>query len=578
MNYFAYQANFCILRYNPYLCVIITSFIMITNYKTRFIMNFRLTCHRMVSFAVLSVAVCSGQSAQTAPVDDIDQEWGKWTAWGEQEDGTYLNPILPSDYSDIDCIKVGDKYYAITSTFQLSPGVTVMRSTDLVNWELLTNVVDLTEISPALNWDVMDRYARGVWAGSIRYHDGRFYIFFGTPDEGFFSTSAPSAEGPWEPLTCLLEGPGWDDCSAIWDDEGNAWFVGTRFADNYKTYLWPMATDGKSIEEDKGMLVNEGDWREANKLIKVGDWYYLVFSEHIEGTGRYVVARRTRDMKEGFTAAEERQLNHADYPLHEPNQGGIIEGEPGKWYFFTHHGRGDWGGRLGTLLPVTWVDGWPLIGKIGDDGTGSMQWRVEMPHLPKSKSDYTASEQFGSPVLKPHFQWNYQPRKDFYSLTERKGWLRLKAFRPIEKGNLLKAGNTLAYRTIQYAGSAEIKLDLSAMTDGLIAGLCHFSQDNSYLGVRMENGKKYIEFKTADAEALTGPEITKKQIWLRSTWDADGVSRYSYSLDGKQFVPFGSGYQLKWGNYRGDRVGVFCFNDDSDTGYVDVDFFKNTEY
>ena len=535
---------------------------------------------------IVKTALCSlflamspvGVAAGSDDIANFNQEWGKWTTWGDQKDGTYLNPILPTDYSDIDCIKVGDTYYAMTSTFQLSPGVTLIRSTDLVNWEIITNIVDLTQIGPALNWDVMDRYARGVWAGSLRHHNGRFYVFFGTPDEGFFPTSAPSIEGPWEPLTCLLEGPGWDDCSAIWDDEGRAWFVGTRFADNYKTYLWPMATDGKSIEKDKAKLVNEGDWREANKLIKVGDWYYLVFSQHIDGVGRYVMARRTRDMSEGFSAAQERQLNYADYDLHEPNQGGIIEGEPGKWYFFTHHGRGDWGGRLGTLLPVTWIDEWPVIGNVDENGIGHMQWKVEKPNLPKSKSDFTASEQFKDKKIKPHFQWNYQPREDFYSLTERKGWLRLKAFRPVETGNIMKAGNTLAYRVIQFAGSAEIKLDISAMANGQIAGICHFSQDNSYLGVRMIDGKKYIEFKTADTNPIYGMEITKMQIWFKSEWDSNGVSRYSYSLDGKKYILFGADYQLKWGAYRGDRVGVFSFNDISDSGYVDVDFFKNTEY
>lgn len=535
---------------------------------------------------IVKTALCSlflamspvGVAAGSDDIANFNQEWGKWTTWGDQKDGTYLNPILPTDYSDIDCIKVGDTYYAMTSTFQLSPGVTLIRSTDLVNWEIITNIVDLTQIGPALNWDVMDRYARGVWAGSLRHHNGRFYVFFGTPDEGFFTTSAPSIEGPWEPLTCLLEGPGWDDCSAIWDDEGRAWFVGTRFADNYKTYLWPMATDGKSIEKDKAKLVNEGDWREANKLIKVGDWYYLVFSQHIDGVGRYVMARRTRDMSEGFSAAQERQLNYADYDLHEPNQGGIIEGEPGKWYFFTHHGRGDWGGRLGTLLPVTWIDEWPVIGNVDENGIGHMQWKVEKPNLPKSKSDFTASEQFKDKKIKPHFQWNYQPREDFYSLTERKGWLRLKAFRPVETGNIMKAGNTLAYRVIQFAGSAEIKLDISAMANGQIAGICHFSQDNSYLGVRMIDGKKYIEFKTADTNPIYGMEITKMQIWFKSEWDSNGVSRYSYSLDGKKYILFGADYQLKWGAYRGDRVGVFSFNDISDSGYVDVDFFKNTEY
>ena len=207
--------------------------------------------------------------------------WGNWNSWGDQNDGTYCNPIIPSDYSDLDCIKVGEDYYAITSTFQFSPGITVLHSEDLVNWEICGHAVpDLTQIGPELNWDRMNRYGKGIWAGTLRHHEGRFYIFFGTPDEGFFMTSAPKAEGPWEPLTQLMSEKGWDDCSVMWDTDGKAYFVGTHFADGYKTYLYDMSTDGKSIDLKSARLVNEGGYREANKLIKVGDWYYLVFSDH----------------------------------------------------------------------------------------------------------------------------------------------------------------------------------------------------------------------------------------------------------------------------------------------------------
>ena len=174
--------------------------------------------------------------------------WGDWQTWGEQPDSTYRNPIIPADYSDLDCIRVGDDYYAISSTMQFSPGMTVLHSKDLVNWAFASNAVtDLTQIGPALSWQEMDRYGRGIWAGTLRYHNGRFYLFFGTPDEGFFMTSAPQAEGPWEPLTPLLEESGWDDCSAMWDEKGRGWFVGTRFADNYKTYLFRMAKNGFRI-------------------------------------------------------------------------------------------------------------------------------------------------------------------------------------------------------------------------------------------------------------------------------------------------------------------------------------------
>ncbi len=131
--------------------------------------------------------------------------WGDWQQWG-QTGLMFRNPIIPADYSDLDCIRVGDDYYAISSTMQFSPGMTILHSRDLVNWEITGHAVsDLTQISSALGWQQMDCYGRGIWAGSLRYHHGRFYLFFGTPDEGFFMTSAEKAEGPWAPLTCLLD-------------------------------------------------------------------------------------------------------------------------------------------------------------------------------------------------------------------------------------------------------------------------------------------------------------------------------------------------------------------------------------
>ena len=155
---------------------------------------------KRTALATFLLAVGLAAFGQPQPV-----EWGNWQCWGDRGDGTYRNPVIPSDYSDLDCIRVGDDYYAISSTMQFSPGMTLLHSVDLVNWEICTNIVaDLTQIGEDLNWTRMDRYGRGVWAGTLRHHDGRFYLFFGTPDEGYFMTSSPRAEGPWEPLTPLL--------------------------------------------------------------------------------------------------------------------------------------------------------------------------------------------------------------------------------------------------------------------------------------------------------------------------------------------------------------------------------------
>lgn len=498
-------------------------------------------------------------------------KWGEWTAWGEQPDGTYQNPVIPSDYSDIDCIRVGEDYYAISSTFQFSPGMTLLHSKDLVNWEICTNIVeDLTQIGTELNWDRMNRYARGIWAGSLRYHNGRFYLFFGTPDEGYFMTSALRAEGPWEPLTTLLSEPGWDDCTALWDEDGKAYFAGTCFADGYKTYLFDMAPDGRSIDRKSARLLNSGNGREANKLLKVNNWYYLIFSEHKSELGRYVMAKRAKKITGPYK--EEKQLALPSREAMEPNQGGIVLGKDNRWYFLTHHGSGDWSGRIVSLLPVTWMDDWPIIGEVLPEKIGTMKWHAPMPVIEQEKLCIQRSDGFDQPKLSVQWQWNYQPRAEKFSLTERHGWLRLKAFVPIESNQLLKAGNTLTQRTFRTPmNCVTIKVDISRMSDGQKAGLCHVSSKNSALGIVQKNGKRYLEYRYNDHSTL-GQELIQSYIWLQSRWGLDGKSQYYYSLNGDTFHPFGESYQMVWGNYRGDRIGIYTFNDQKEEGWIDVDY------
>lgn len=526
--------------------------------------------------------------------------WGDWQEWGEvkneeliiknekiKSEKLYKNPIVPADYSDLDCIRVGDDYYAITSTMQFSPGMTVLHSLDLVNWEIIGHAVDdLNQISNAMTWKEMNRYGRGVWAGTIRYHNGRFYVFFGTPDEGYFMTSAERAEGPWESLTQLLAEDGWDDCTAIWDKRGRGYFLGTCFKDGYKTYMFEMSPDGKSINRASARLLNEGNGREANKLIYHKGYYYLVFSEHKDAAGRYVMAKRDKKLTGEFK--EEKQLLQPCRDAYEPNQGGIVEGKDGRWYFLTHHGSGDWSGRIMSLLPVKWVGGWPMIGDLSHGVPGTMVWQGKMPVKVKSappapdqreeelrvKNEtlrIQRSDDFDVEQLSHQWQWNYEPRKEMYSLSERPGWLRLKAFKPLRQGVFLTAGNTLTQRSFRTKhNEVTVKLDISHTADGLHAGLVHFASQSASLGIINGQGQNYLEF-TQNDNRRQSIAIPSSLIWLKSVWGLDGKSTFSYSLDGENYVELGN-YQLSWGYYRGDRIGIYCFNDVSESGFIDVDF------
>lgn len=384
-------------------------------------------------------------------------------------------------------------------------------------------------------------------------------------------SSAKNAAGPWEPLHCLMKESGWDDCCPFWDDDGQGYFVGTHFKDGYKTWLFKLTPDGCDLVKNWRVLLNEGAGREANKLYKINGTYYHLFSEHQPGVGRYVMMQRAANIAGPYT--EKRQLGHAQPEAHEPNQGGIVQAENGDWYFLTHHGAGDWEGRCASLLPITWTNGWPILGKVESDGVGSMVWsgRKPVPNTPMVTPQ--TDDDFNAPKLGVQWEWNYQPRADKWSLTERPGFLRLHAFKPLERDNLKKAGNTLTQRVFRTSTNiVTLALDLSGMADGQVAGLCHYSKDYSTIGVRRQNG--IITLETARNQTITsGPVLAVHNLWLRSTWGLDGKSNYSYSTNGTAFTPLGETYQLDWGDYRGDRIGIFAYNNSTDAGHVDCDSF-----
>jgi beta-xylosidase len=528
--------------------------------------------------------------------------------WGDLGNGTYANPILPGDFSDLDAIRVGNDYYAISSTLQYSPGMAVLHSKDLVNWRMAGHVVpDLRQISPELNWDRMNRPGRGVWAGSIRFHKGRYWVYFATPDEGLFMSTAETPAGPWEPLKAAWRVNGWDDPCPFWDDDGQAYLVITNFAQGYKIHLFKMDASGQRLLPESDRIIHQSKGSEANKLYKINGLYYHYFSE-VRPEGRVAMMERAHSLAGPW---ESRQIIHVNPAVDkEPNQGGLIQIPSGKWYFLTHQGTGDWEGRAAVLLPVTWIDGWPIPGRVGKDGIGNMLWRAGKPLTGFPEWSPWASDDFSRTTLRPEWEWNYQPRAGAWSLTERPGYLRLHAFPPLRNGQFLRtrarrprcqaprrkgegvpfvsggaqprplrfpaAGNVLSQRAARTArNQVTVVFDGQGMADDEEAGLAHYAKTYCTLGVRLKNGVRSIVLNR-DGQTLQGPEIHQPGLWLRSTWGFDGLSQFSYSFDGHQFHDFGPPYQLTWGAYRGDRVGLFTLNDSSASGYVDIGRFTYT--
>lgn len=494
---------------------------------------------------------------------NVPAKWGDWNVWGQTSESNYRNPVLPADFSDIDCIEHDGCYYAISSTFQFEPGMVILRSYDMVNWQIYSHAVDdITQIGPAMGYDAMNRYGKGIWAGAIRYHKGLYYVYFGCPDEGMFMTTAKDVKGPWTPLHKMNIDGGWDDCCPLFDDDGQNYFVATHYADGYKTYVFRLSQDGKTVDWDSKVLINEGSGREANKLYKFNGKYYHLFSEH-KGSGRYLMMQHADNPMGPYT--ERHQLSYAQSQWHEPNQGGYLQDANGDWYFLTHHGKGDWGGREMSLLPVTWTkDGWPVIGQPDNTDVGNMVWNCKMPVAATHKriEKFNAVRSFAS----ADWEWNYHPRSGYYRKTGKK--LILKAFKPLKSNDLKKAGNTLTIRSYQTPyNEAVVRMDVSDMADGQRSGMCHFSKGWSEFGVMMTNGKRTL-YTRADgdkAERAISDNLGDV-IFLRSSWGLDGISRYSYSLNGKDWISCDATYQLQWGHYRGDRLGLYTYNNEGEHG------------
>ena len=497
--------------------------------------------------------------------------------WGDQGDGTYVNPVLPADFSDLDAIAVGGTFYAISSTMQYSPGMSVLESKDLVNWKILGAVVpDLTVIDPELNWDRMNRAGRGIWAGAIRYHAGKFWVYFTTPDQGIFMSTAKSAAGPWTRVQPVMSEPGWDDTCPFWDDDGQMYLVTTHFAaegpagTKYNIHLFKLTADGEAIVPGSDRIIHQSRGSEANKLYKWNGLYYHYYSE-VRPEGRVVMMDRAKSLEGPW---ETRQLIHVHGAVDkEPNQGGIVQAPDGKWWFFTHQGRGDWEGRAAVLLPVEWIDGWPVLGKPGPDGIGGMVWRNQKPVQAQPETSIVSDDDFSAPTLKPEWQWNYQPRTSMWSLSERKGFLRMHAFAALKPDDFKTVGNVLTQRAFRsQRNEVTVKLDVGRMADGQETGLSHFAKTFASIGVVQDGSVRTICVNN-NGKRTSGQILSQKVVWLRSTWGFDGVSQFGYSFDGKVFVPIGETYQLTWGSYRGDRVGLFTVNSKS-AGWADFTSFR----
>lgn len=497
-------------------------------------------------------------------------------------DGTYRNPIINADYSDPDVIRVGEDYWMVASSFAHFPGIPVLHSRDLVNWEIVNHVYDRL---PLTKYD-RPVHGEGSWAPAIRFHDGMYYVHFCTPNDGLFVARATDPRGKWE-LTQMADVEKWEDPCPFWDDDGEAYLIRSRHRGG-PAILHRMSPDGLRLLDDGVTVYHDEDANpilEGLKMMKRDGWYYILVPAGGVATG-WQTMLRSRNIYGPYEAR--RVLEQGPTDINGPHQGALVDTPDGREWWFIHFQQKGPQGRVTHLQPAQWTDdGWAVIGEDADgDGIGNP---VTQYHKPSVTADVTpcapaTSDDFSAPTLGLQWQWQAHERPEWSSLTERNGYMRLRTVScPTEYGNIYYAGNLLLQKLPAPDFTAITSVEPHFAAEGDRAGLVTMGKSYSYIAViEGDNGRKRIAVVTGryDKFAVTPQEVasadfTGESVTLRADYSSDLTVRYSYSTDGSNFIPLGTSQTVTEGVWVGAKTGIFAITPHltPSSGYADFDHF-----
>ncbi len=495
---------------------------------------------------------------------------------------SFRNPVLWSDVPDPDVIRVGDDYYLVSTTMHLMPGAPIMHSKDLVNWKTIGYIFPRLTDSPKYNMEKGTVYGRGQWATSLKYHNGKLYALFAPNDNPGGETYICSAEnpaGPWNTVSRLRH---FHDATLFFDDDNRVYVVyGTGQMIELKQDLSDVipGTERQIMQRDS----TETGLLEGSRVIKKDGKYYLLMISWPK-TGRREVCYRSDKIEGPYEKKVILETDFGGFP--KVGQGTIVDSKDGRWWGIIFQDRGGVG-RVLTLEPCRWIDGWPMLG----DENGKIPYEMEKPVSGYSGGEIVSSDEFDSEKLNLDWQWNHNPVDAAWSLKERKGWLRLKTSR-ISK-NLFLAPNTISQRTEGPSCSAIVKMDVSQMRSGDVAGFSAFQNDAALLQVKQMGGKRFIEAALQSVElehkdkgvigvkdsVLSVTPIKARIVYFKI--DADfhpgkDLAQLSYSTDGKNWKLLIKDFKMRYDFMRffmGTRLAIFNYATQKAGGYVDVDYF-----
>ncbi len=490
------------------------------------------------------------------------------------------NPVIFADVPDMSIVRVGKTYYMSSTTMHMNPGVPIMKSTDLVNWKLVSYAYDTLGNMDELNLNNGKTiYGRGSWASCLRYHNGTYYVstFSQTPNKTFIYFTKNIEKGPWKRIDFS---PSYHDHTIFLDDDGKTYLI----TGAGKLKIFELKEDLSDVKPGTERVLIEnasapagGDIMlkaEGSQLFKIGGKYYLFNIVWPRGGIRTVLIHRADKITgpwEGKVALQDKGVA----------QGGLIDMPDGTWYSYLFRDNGAVG-RVPYLVPVKWKDGWPVLGIDG-----------KVPatlNLPANKSlipGIVHSDEFTrrkkDKLLPLVWQWNHNPDNSLWSLEERKGFLRLKTGRL--DTSFLFAKNTLTQRTIGPVCTGSTSIDVSNMKDGDLAGLCLLQKNYGLVGVQVNgSSKSIIMINATGGKPVNAASVPLNQavVYFKAQCDftdKKDVADFFYSLDGNNWVPVGTQLKMAYTlpHFMGYRFGLFNYATKQTGGYADFDYFRITD-
>ena len=536
---------------------------------------------RRILFIVFIVAILTSAGAQNNYVSRV------WVA--DNRNGTYKNPVINADYSDPDAIRVGDDYYLVSSSFEDIPGLPILHSKDLVNWTIIGHAL---KRQPPFDHFSKPQHGGGVWAPSIRFHKGEFYIYYPDPDFGIYVVKTKNIRGTWSEPLLVEAGKGLIDPCPLWNDDNKTHLVhayaGSRAGIKSILVIKQMNPEGtKTLDE--GTIIYDGHETdptiEGPKLYKRNGYYYIFAPAGGVSTGWQLVLR-----SKNIYGPYERKvvMDQGSTPVNGPHQGAWIDTKTGDHWFLHFQDKGPYG-RVVHLQPMKWIGDWPVIGTDKDgDGKGEPVLVYKKPNVGNTwpVSSPAESDEFNDTRIGLQWQWMTNPKATWAFADHSKGSLRLFSdMLPDSARNLWDASNVLLQKfpADEFMVTTKMTFTPNSRLENEKAGLAIMGLSYANVALKSKKDGVYLVYTVckdagkgkSEIEIILGKQI-ERTIYLRVKVTKGARCRFSYSLDGKTFTETGEEFQSEVGQWIGAKVGIFCTRETriNDSGYADFDWFR----